>query len=80
LRLTISKINSALPSAAVLFVNDGVIVDDEVNANRIAKDCEPYTMAQDDRRVFANVLKRGSISLISGVSSSIAPLVQVGVD
>jgi hypothetical protein len=80
LRLTISKINGALPSAAVLFANDGVIVDDEVNANRIAKDCEPYTMAQDDRRVFANVLKRGSISLISGVSSSIAPLVQVGVD
>ena len=80
MRLTISKINSALPSAAVLFVNDGVIVDDEVNANRIAKDCEPYTMAQDDRRVFANVLKRGSISLISGVSSPISPPVQVGVD
>jgi hypothetical protein len=80
LRLTISKINGALPSAAVLFANDGVIVDDEVNANRIAKDCEPYTMTQDDRGVFANVLKRGSISLVYGVSSSIAPPVQAGVD
>ena len=28
----------ALPSAAVLVANGGVIVDDEVNANRIAKD------------------------------------------
>ena len=64
----------------MLFANEGVIVDDEVNANRIAKDCEPYTMTQDDRGVFANVLKRGSISLISGVSSSIALPVQAGVD
>jgi hypothetical protein len=71
---------AALPSSAVLVANGGVIVDDEVNANRIAKDCELETMTQDDKGVFANVLKRGSISLISGVSSPIAPPVQVGVD
>ena len=70
----------ALPSAAVLVANGGVIVDDEVNANRIAKDCGLEAMTQDDKGVFANVLKRGSISLISGVPSPIAPPVQVGVD
>ena len=70
----------ALPSAAVLVANGGVIVDDEVNANRIAKDCELETMTQDNKGVFADVLRRGSISLISGVSSPIAPPVPVGVD
>ncbi len=70
----------ALPSAAVLVANGGVIVDDEVNANRIAKDCELKTMTQDDAGVFTNVLKRGSISLISGASSPITPPVQVGVE
>ena len=70
----------ALPSAAVLVANGGVIIDDEVNANRIAKDCGLEAMTQDDKGVFANVLKRGSISLISGVSSPIAPPFQVGID
>ena len=69
----------ALPPAAVLVANGGVIVDDEVNANRNVKDCELETKIQDDEGVFANVLKCGSISLISGVSSPIAPPVQVGV-
>ncbi len=69
-----------LPSAAVLVANGGVIVDDEVNANRLAKDCELETMTLDDKRVFANVLKRGLISLIPGVSSPIAPPVQVSAD
>ena len=57
-----------------------MIVDDEVNANRIEKDYELETKTQDDEGVFANVPKRGSISLICGVSSPIAPPVQVGVD
>jgi hypothetical protein len=73
-------LTGALPSVAVLVANGGVIVDDEVNANRIAKDCKLEAMTHDDKGVFANVLTRGSISLISGVPSPIAPPVQVGVD
>ncbi len=76
----IALLAGVLPSAAVLVANGGVIVDDEVNANRIAKDCKLETMTKDDSGVFANVLKRGSISLISGASSPIESPVQVGVD
>ena len=68
---------SVLLAAAV---NGGITLDDEINANRIAKNCELPEYQKDKKDIFVTIATNSTVSAITGSVNIVNAPVQTTIE
>ena len=73
-------LTGGLPILAAAAVNGGLTLDDEMNANRIAKSCQMQQYVKDNNDIAMTLAANSTVSAITGSISILNAPIQPGVE
>ena len=73
-------LTGGLPILAAAAVNGGITLDDEINANRIAKSCQMQQYVKNNNDIVMTMAANSTVSAITGSISIVNAPIQPGVE
>ena len=73
-------LTGGLPILAAAAVNGGITLDDEINANRIAKNCQMQQYIKNNSDIVTTLAVNSTVSAITGSVSPVNAPIQPGVE
>ena len=73
-------LTGGLPILAAAAVNGGITLDDEINANRIAKSCQIQQYVKNNNDIVLTIAANSTVSAITGSISIVNAPIQPGVE
>ena len=73
-------LTGGLPILAAVAVNGGITLDDEINANRIAKSCQMQQYIKNKHDIVMTMATNSTVSAITGSISVVNAPIQPGVE
>ena len=73
-------LTGGLPILAAAAVNGGITLDDEINANRIAKSCQKQQYVKNNNDIVMTMAANSTVSAITGSISILNAPIQPGVE
>jgi hypothetical protein len=73
-------LTGGVPILAAAAVNGGITLDDEINANRIAKSCQMQQYVKNNNDIVITVATNSTVSAITGSVSVVNAPIQPGIE
>ena len=73
-------LTGGVPILAAAAVNGGITLDDEINANRIAKSCQKQQYVKNNNDIVMTMAANSTVSAITGSISIVNAPIQPGVE
>ena len=73
-------LTGGVPILAAAAVNGGITLDDEINANRIAKSCQKQQYVKNNNDIVMTMAANSTVSAIAGSISIVNAPIQPGVE